>query len=417
MNIWIIDHYSSEPKYSGISRQYDFANGLSAKGYNVLVIASSFSHFTHKYNVNGDCTLSEINEKAHYAYLGTMSYQSNSGWRRGFGSTLSFVRAVIKYREKLAEQYGKPDVVVGCSIHPFAWVAAYNVAKHYKSRFFVEVRDLWPASWIENKGLSPYHPKALFFGWLEKWAYRKADKIIYSMSKGDKYICDKLGFPRSKTIWIDQPMFTEKFDENAQRYNELPLQIRDFIEDSFLCVFTGFYKDYEGVYDMVESAKILKDRNLPIKYVFLGTGDAKEGMLAMKDKYNLDNVYIGDRIAKELIPSLLRRADVCLVQLAIKGNRNSYKYDASKNKINEYMYSDSVIVYGTYQKHHNVETSGAGICIEPFDAKAFADTIEKIYTMPAEERKKYGDNARKYIMENNTLEKLTDKYISILSNE
>ena len=28
-NIWIIDHYSSEPKYGGIQRQYDFAVELS----------------------------------------------------------------------------------------------------------------------------------------------------------------------------------------------------------------------------------------------------------------------------------------------------------------------------------------------------------------------------------------------------
>ena len=34
--------------------------------------------------------------------------------------------------------------------------------------------------------------------------------------------------------------------------------------------------------------------------------------------------------------------------------------------------------------------------------------------MTPEERKKFGDNARKYILENNTLEKLTEKYMSIL---
>ena len=417
MNIWIIDHYSSEPRFSGISRQYDFANGLSAKGYNVLVIASSFSHFTKKYLTEGECTVTEINPKAHYAYVKTMAYETNDGWRRGFGSTLSFVNAVKKHRGELAEKYGKPDVVVGCSIHPFAWVAAYRAAKYFKARFFAEVRDLWPASWIDNKGLSPNHPRALFFGWLEKWAYKRAEKIIYSMSKGDKYICGKLGFPKEKTIWIDQPMFTEKFDENAKRYDELPAEIRDFIGDSFICVFTGFYKDYEGVHDMLQAANILLQKGSPIKFVFLGTGDAMDGMLAYKEEKQLKNVYIGGRISKELIPPLLRRAQICLVQLAIKGNRKSYQYDASKNKINEYMYSDSVIIYGTYQQHHNVETSGAGICIEPFDGQAFADTIEKVYNMTPKERKQYGDNARKYILENNTLERLTDKYISILEKK
>ena len=34
--VWIIDHYSSEPKHGGISRQYDFALELSRKGYNVV---------------------------------------------------------------------------------------------------------------------------------------------------------------------------------------------------------------------------------------------------------------------------------------------------------------------------------------------------------------------------------------------
>lgn len=415
MNIWIIDHYSSEPKYSGISRQYDFANGLSAKGHNVLVIASSFSHFSHEYNMAGECTISEINPNAHYAYLRTLDYKNNDSLRRGVGSTLSFVRVVRKHRKELANKCGVPDVVVGCSIHPFAWVAAYRAAKKFKARFFVEVRDLWPASWIDNKGVSPFHPRCLFFGYLERWAYKRADKIIYSMSKGNKYICDKLGFSREKVVWIDQPMYTEQFDKNSLRYDELPIDIREHIGDSFMCVFTGFYKDYEGVFDMLEAAKILQDRKMPIKFVFLGSGDAKPKMLEYKEKERLENTYIGDRISKELIPALLRRSDVCLVQLAIRDNRNSYKYDASKNKINEYMYSDSVIVYGTYQNNHNVETSGAGFCIEPFNGFAFADTIEKIYNMSPEERKIFADNARRYVLKNNTLEVLTDKYISLFN--
>ena len=38
-NIWIIDHYSSEPQYGGISRQYDFAMELAKRDYNVVVLA------------------------------------------------------------------------------------------------------------------------------------------------------------------------------------------------------------------------------------------------------------------------------------------------------------------------------------------------------------------------------------------
>ena len=37
--------------------------------------------------------------------------------------------------------------------------------------------------------------------------------------------------------------------------------------------------------------------------------------------------------------------------------------------------------------------------------------------MTPEERAMYGANARKYILENNTLERLTEKYISILEKK
>lgn len=413
MNIWIVDHYSSEPKHGGISRQFDFANGLSARGNNVLVISSAFSHFNHKYISHEKCEISEINEKAHYAYVRTVGYDTNRSPKRLL-NTLSFVPSVINNAKALAAKFGKPDVVVGCSVHPFTWIAAHKVAKMFGARFIAEVRDLWPASWIYNKGMSPYHPKAFFFGKLEKWAYNRAEKIIYSMSKGHEYICDILGYPREKTVWIDQPMDCERFDRNAGRYNELPDDIRSFIGDDFLCVFTGYYMTYEGVYEMLEAAKILSDKGLPVKFVFVGSGKEAEGMKKYVADNGLDNVYVGGRIQKELIPALLRRAQICLAHLAVKNNPNSYRFDASKNKINEYMYSDSCIVYGTCLKDHFVKTSGAGYTITPFDASEFAEKIEKVYSMPEEERAVFGKKACEYIRSHNTLDVLVEKYIGIV---
>lgn len=69
--IWIIDHYSSEPQYGGISRQYDFACELSKRGYNAVVISSAFSHFTHSFISDEDVYVSKINDRVHYVYLKT----------------------------------------------------------------------------------------------------------------------------------------------------------------------------------------------------------------------------------------------------------------------------------------------------------------------------------------------------------
>ena len=181
MNIWIVDHYSSEPQYGGIQRQFDFLNEMTARGHNVVVISSSFSHFTHKYISQDEVFCSEINSKGHYVYLRTKAYSKNDGFDRTI-NTLSFMRIVPQKAALIKAKYGKPDVVVGCSIHPFTWIAAYRVSKEYKARFVAEVRDLWPATWIYNWGMSRLHPRAIIFGGIEKWAYKKAEIITGSIN-------------------------------------------------------------------------------------------------------------------------------------------------------------------------------------------------------------------------------------------
>ena len=69
--IWIIDHYSSEPQYGGISRQYDFAKELSKRGYKTIILSSAYSHYTHKYLFNEEYTISKFAEHAYYVYLRT----------------------------------------------------------------------------------------------------------------------------------------------------------------------------------------------------------------------------------------------------------------------------------------------------------------------------------------------------------
>ena len=141
--IWIIDHYSSEPKYGGISRQYDFARELGMRGYRVVVISSSFSHFTHRYISKKNIKISQLVKNIHYVYIKTSSYYSNKGIGRA-RSMISFLIKVLRYEAIIAKKYGNPDVVTGCSVHPLAWLAAYHIAKKYNIRFIAEVRDFWP---------------------------------------------------------------------------------------------------------------------------------------------------------------------------------------------------------------------------------------------------------------------------------
>ena len=418
--IWIIDHYSSEPVYGGISRQYDFAKELGKRGFCVVVIASGFCHFTHKYitEKKKNIRASDLALNVHYVYIKTSGYVSNSGAARA-KNMVDFMQKVLKYEEIIVRRYGRPDVVTGCSVHPLAWVAAYKIARKYRIRFVAEVRDFWPRIWVVSGDKKKADPMVLFFGAIQSWAFKRADKIIYSMYHGDKYICGELGVPESRVYLIGQPMDCERFDRNRNNIDLLPESIKNFMEinrqeRSFICAFAGYYMSYEGVYVMLEAQKLLENKNLPIKMIFVGSGQEKEGM----EKYVADNhlrkVLIYDRIGKEAVPALISHADICMAHLEVEGHKEVYRYGVSKNKVNEYLYSGSCTLYGFLYQDDEVAVSGGGMVYKPYNAMDLAQKIEKVYRMESTKRMQFGIKGREYIRKNRSVEVLSDRMLEVL---
>jgi len=411
--IWIIDHYSSEPKFGGIQRQFDFANELSKRGYKTVIVSSAFSHYTHTYISNDQCHISQFADNAYYAYVHTKSYETNGGLGR-VKNMFSFRLSVLKNYKSIEQKLGKPDVVMGASVHPLAWLAAQKIAKHYGVKFIAEVRDLWPEMWLLNGEKGKLDPMVIFFGTIEKWAYKKADKIIYSMLYGDKYICGKLGFPKNKVALIGQPMDCERFDRNeVEKASEVPEEIKKFTADSFTCVFTGYLMEYEGVHVMLKAAKEFHDKGVQIKFLFIGSGKEEEAMKKYVADNKLDNVLIHGRISKELIPAILRSCDICLAHCATEGKEESFKYGISKNKVNEYLYSGNPVIYGRDDPMDPVAKYGGGYVIKPFKPEQFVQRIQEIYDMKPEERAKFGENGKNYIIKFHRVDSLVDKLLEV----
>lgn len=412
--IWIIDHYSSEPKYGGIQRQFDFANEFSRRGYKTIIISSAFSHYTHSYISEERYMISRFGENAYYAYLHTSAYDNNRGIGR-IQNMFSFVKAVMDNYKMIATRLGKPDAVIGASVHPLTWIAAYHVAKHYGAKFIAEVRDLWPEMWLLNGEKGKLDPMVVFFGTIEKWAYKKAEKIVYSMLYGDEYICGKLGIPKDKVALIGQPMDCERFDRNAiERVNEIPEAIQSFVKDSFTCVFTGYFMPYEGVHVMLEAAKTIRNEGMPIKFLFVGSGKEEGAMKKYVEDNNLENVLIHGRVSKELIPSILRSCDICLAHCATEGQKESFKYGISKNKVNEYLYSGKPVIYGRDDAMDPVAKYGGGYVIEPFHPEQFVNKIKEIYAMKPERRMEFGKNGMAYSAKYHNVSSLATEWLKVI---
>ncbi len=411
--IWIIDHYSSEPQYGGISRQYDFAKELDRRGYNVIIFASGFSHYTHSNISEKEIFLSKVSKHVKYVYVKTTSYNENNGKDRAL-NMVSFLMQVLRHEKAVAKRYGKPDVVEGASVHPLAWIAAYRIAKKYKVRFVAEVRDFWPQMWIDSGTKKASDPMCVFFRAIENFAFRKAERIICSLYHGDRYICGERGVPEHKVSIIGQPMDCEEYDRNRERFEGLPEDIRDFVSEGFVCAFAGYFMEYDGVNVMLEAGKILQDKGILVKMVFVGSGEEEENMRRYVREHNLKDVLIAGRIPKADVPALLRRVDACMAHIEYKGMEHVFRYGVSKNKINDYLYSGACTLLGFRFDDNEVVESGGGIQFQPFDAHDLAEKIESLYHMSVDERKKYGERGRAYIRDSHGVEKLTDRLLEAL---
>ena len=411
--IWVIDHYSSEPQYSGMSRQYDFAKELNKRGYRVIVFASGFSHYTHSYISKKRILITRPFEHVWYVDVKTFQYEKNNGKNRAL-NLISFMIQVLRFYPEIAKRYGKPDVVEGASVHPLAWLAAYNIAKKYNVRFIAEVRDFWPQIWIDSGEKKASDPACLFFRAVEKFIYRHADKIIYSHYHGDRYLCEERGVPREKTVQIGQVTDCERYDKNKDKINLIPPKIREFVSEGFVCGFTGYYMQYNGVYTILEAVKILQNRGIPIKMIFVGDGKEQAQMQKYVYDNRLKDTLIESRIGREAVPVLAGMCDVCISQSAHKGRPDVYRYGVSTLKINEYMYAGTCILFGFDYEDNEVVNSKAGLRYQPFDAYDLADKISLLYQMDDSERRKYGARGKHYHKMNHSVEVLTDKLLETL---
>ncbi len=394
--LWICDHYNTEPEHGGYARQYHFARALAARGHKVVVIVSSFMHPTHQYLFDEPLHLSAAGEGVTFAYVRTSAYQSKDGAKR-FLNMLSYVRAVGKHAAAIAAVYGKPDTVLGCSVHPFAWVAAYRAARRYRARFLAEVRDLWPEAWLLSGKRKRYDPEVILFGAMEKWAYRRAEKVLYSMDHADRYLCGKLGLPREKAVYLPQPMDCERFDRLAAEGERLlPREVLDFCAGADVCLYTGAYEDADGVLNLLEAAAQMLQQGSPVRFLFVGSGPYELQMHAFSAEHALSNTLIYGRVAKDGIPALLGRVRVCFAQLAQR-RPGSYIYGSSKNKISEYLYGGKCTVFAFHDADNPVAAAGAGLTVPPFDPDALCRAITTVLELDETEFSRFSPNGRAFV--------------------
>ena len=405
--LWILNHYAISPDMSGGTRHFDLARELVKKGHEVTIFASGFDHHTRQYLKikPGEKMRVEEYDGVRFVWVNTLPYTKND-WRRVL-NMLSYGWRVLRCSRGLP----KPDAVIGSSMHPFAALAGWWLARRYKAKFIFEVRDLWPQTAVDMGAMKKNSlPAKLLYAW-EKFMYNKAEKIIVLLPYAKDYVASR-GISPEKVFWLPNGVNLERFDHPAplEEGSEVA-EVFEQYRDKFKVIYTGAHGPANGLEVIIHAASIFQDRNLGIHFFLIGDGPDKDRLISVAKEKRLNNVSFLPPVPKALVPSILEKADL-LVHTIKK--MEVLQYGMSPNKMYDYLASAKPIVTSIETKNNPVEEANAGIAVEPENPEALAEAIVKIYDLPEEKRIELGTNGRQYVEQFYNIKNLATNLESLL---
>lgn len=401
MNVWIFNHYAIPPDLPGGTRHYDLGRQLAQRGHQITIFASSFHHYLHKETrlaPSENYQLEQVDE-VRFVWLRTPPYDRND-WRRIRNMAVFAFRAWRLGRNlpKRFPQIPKPDVVIGSSPHLLTPLAAYWVARRWRAPFVVELRDIWPESAIQMGLLRRRHPVAMGLQFLERMIYRKAVRIVSLLPCVQEHIAS-CGASPEKVVWIPNGVDLTRFEGLEKHRPNAP--------NGFCLMYLGAHGQANALDTVLEAAHLLAQRGYSgIRFVLVGDGPEKRGLMALAAQKGLSNVEFRDPVPKNKVPPLLAEADALLVQL---GGAEVYRYGMSSNKLFDSMAVGKPVFSSAEAPNNPVREADCGFPIPPRSPEALAEAVIRLYQMPAEEREAMGRRGRTYVQQHHDIRKLADR--------
>lgn len=406
--IWLVNHYAMPPELEPRLRTIKFAEYLTKAGYDVTVFGASSMH-------NMDLNLISGKEdyiEKQYGILKFVHVRARS-YSNYFERVLNLLEFVVRMR-KIASKFDKPDVILHTATVPFGNIM-YYLAKKLKAKYYVEVLDLWPESFVMTGILNKKNPIMPLLYYFEKWLYKRADQLIFSMEGGKDYILEK-GWDSvnggsidiDKVSYINNGVDLNDFSENLSKWTIDDEDLND--ENTFKIVYIGSIRLFNNVRLLVEAAEKLQNKK-DMVFLIYGDGDERKPLEEYVRKKNIQNVRFKDTfIDKKYIPYLLSKSSINVLNYQQNG---IWKYGGSQSKLFQYLASGKPIVSNIVPGYCLIRQHECGISSEFKTADEYASAFESLRNLSEEEYLKMCNNSRK-AAQNFDYKKLTDSLITLL---
>ncbi|MSO44297.1 MAG: glycosyltransferase WbuB [Thermoleophilia bacterium] len=358
--LYVSQYFVSADQPGGV-RHWQHARALARAGHDVTVVTS---YVQHKERVIPEEFRGKRIVHTREDGLDVIRTYSTPGYGRDLRSRMANYGTFAMWSFLAEARLPRPDVVVASSPSLPAAAAAAALAQARRSRFLLEIRDLWPDSAIAM-GLVGNRAIIAAARKLERYCYRRADHIV-ALTGGirDSILCTGISADRVSLI-------TNGVDLDVVPDPDVPSGM-DIPEGTFVAMYVGAHGTYSSLGTVLEAAHLLRD-DPGIRIVFVGGGDQKPALLAQAAAGDLPNVVFVDPVPKRQVPTYLAAADLCLLPYQDR----ALFAGALPNKVFDYLAAARPILAAAPRGELTdlVDRTGCGWVVPPEDPAAMAVAI------------------------------------------
>jgi len=202
----------------------------------------------------------------------------------------------------------KHEVVIVSSPSFFAGLPGILASTIYKSKFFFDVRDLWPDSAVDMGMAKQGSWTIKIMEYFEKLYYRKATKITTATPAIRDHIISE-GVPENKV-----ELLLNSTDTNFFKPEKVNRRKYHFSDDDFIACYTGSMSAIQDLDTLIKAAFKLK-KYPKIKFLFVGEGEEKEKLIYQAKKLRLINCVFLPQQEPAQVVKLINLSDIGLVPI------------------------------------------------------------------------------------------------------
>lgn len=399
--IYLCQYFVPEPGAPS-ARLYELSRAWVQGGHNVKIITGMPNHPTGVVHPDYRGRLAVRENLDGITVLRNWIYATpNEGIFKKIISHLSFmVSAVLLGLPRL----GPADVIIVSSPNFLSAFSAYVISRVRHIPFVFEVRDLWPAAFVDLGVLT--NPLLIqFLEFCEMFLYRRA-ALVATVTTSFRLNLIQRGLAPEKVVTVTNGADLDFFVPGP-RDNDLAEELG--LLGKFVVSYIGAHGISHGLETVLMAADRLRGVH-EIVFLMVGDGAQRSALLALKSKLCLRNVQMFPSQSRSRVREFYQASDVCLVPLV-----DVPLFDAFvPSKIFEIMACGVPIIGAVRGEAREIMVrSGAARLVEPEDDDAIAQSIEWIRAHPNHQAQ-MGKSGRSFVSANFNRIKLAKLYERIL---